>query len=652
MTPGERHKVVFRVRKDEGTTAVPDALHPTPYATINTTISDKDTMSMSPKVSATQVLQPGGFVEIPVDNIVPNAPLLQACATIDPIHKEKGQNMDASNDGPVCKIFSGEANFAITSFEVADKSFRYCNNQNPGSELLSFNFDALNSTEDNQPKNVLIRLTKGYIQQGAVENFESNSPIYPFSGNWSRSNIAKASGNYSFKSASIGHNGISTAQTTFTVSGNNSVLSFKYLVSSESNYDFFNVYLNGTRIVRNSGESGWTSVSKTLSPGTHTLKFEYSKDYSVVKGYDAAFVDDLSIGGTIVGGGSSGDVIREEVVTLQPNESRHFTWTANVPLQWGEMPFNIEVNPLPREYTEYRKDGQNPYLDNAKTDSVLVEKIDCDGGLVCKTVRTQNNWTQEYTIREIRGYIEYYQTRCCSGSSPNRSCSTCTKSRCKTTDRWTWKTTISHYEKFMVEKILFRSKLTDDTQGGWIDLLTKGPGKIKAGYGFELKVTTVYDTNRYSARPKDKTWCSGCCSTSVSPGYSTVNSPNNLTLYLPFDVNNNSLNLSLNTDPPKNTVKYTSELVKATSGSWDDYRVTYTLPKRDLFNVGEQQKIYIPETTTNGKYNLRIDTDSFYGTYDKPSKQFPYTVLLCDKKLPQIQILGSDKDDLITQIIQ
>lgn len=115
-----------------------------------------------------------------------------------------------------------------------------------------------------------------------VDDFESATFKNPLTGNWVRSTQQKYSGNYSLKSATIGHDSKTSEQVTFTVpqEGTGSI-SFDYLVRSEANYDFLKVYLNGSCIVSDSGYGSWKHYSKTLSPGTYTLKFEYSKDGSV-----------------------------------------------------------------------------------------------------------------------------------------------------------------------------------------------------------------------------------------------------------------------------------------------------------------------------------------------------------------------------------
>jgi carboxypeptidase T len=78
-----------------------------------------------------------------------------------------------------------------------------------------------------------------------------------------------------------------------TVSGGE--VSFWYRVSSESNYDFFNFYINGVREVHVSGEVDWTQFATTLAPGSYELTWEYAKDVSLNSGSDTAWVDDVQI---------------------------------------------------------------------------------------------------------------------------------------------------------------------------------------------------------------------------------------------------------------------------------------------------------------------------------------------------------------------
>ena len=60
----------------------------------------------------------------------------------------------------------------------------------------------------------------------------------------------------------------------FSISKQTTSVSFWYKVSSESNYDFFELYINGTRRFRTSGEVGWTQFTdNSLGNTTHTFEW-------------------------------------------------------------------------------------------------------------------------------------------------------------------------------------------------------------------------------------------------------------------------------------------------------------------------------------------------------------------------------------------
>jgi hypothetical protein len=104
----------------------------------------------------------------------------------------------------------------------------------------------------------------------------------------------KRTGTYAAKFGTITHNQNSYFQiANVEAQGNNSSITFWYKVSSEDRYDFFNFYVNGTRLVHAAGNKDWTEYSYNLNAGTYTFKFEYTKDGSVSNGSDTAWVDDI-----------------------------------------------------------------------------------------------------------------------------------------------------------------------------------------------------------------------------------------------------------------------------------------------------------------------------------------------------------------------
>jgi hypothetical protein len=78
----------------------------------------------------------------------------------------------------------------------------------------------------------------------------------------------------------------------FSISKNTTSVSFWYKVSSEYDYDFFEFYIDGSRLIRESGEVGWVYFSKdSLNNTNHTFEWRYAKDAYVIAGADRAWVD-------------------------------------------------------------------------------------------------------------------------------------------------------------------------------------------------------------------------------------------------------------------------------------------------------------------------------------------------------------------------
>jgi len=72
-------------------------------------------------------------------------------------------------------------------------------------------------------------------------------------------------------------------------------LSFRYRVDSEAGSDFLRVFLDGSMVVEESGDSGWQLFTQDVAPGQHTLRFEYNKDASGSAGVDAAWIDNVAM---------------------------------------------------------------------------------------------------------------------------------------------------------------------------------------------------------------------------------------------------------------------------------------------------------------------------------------------------------------------
>jgi hypothetical protein len=74
---------------------------------------------------------------------------------------------------------------------------------------------------------------------------------------------------------------------------------FYYKVSSEESKDYLNFYLNGTLISSYSGEVNWTYYNNAafmlVPDATNVIRIEYVKDGSGSRGYDKAWIDQVTV---------------------------------------------------------------------------------------------------------------------------------------------------------------------------------------------------------------------------------------------------------------------------------------------------------------------------------------------------------------------
>ncbi|MVO09503.1 hypothetical protein GOQ30_10070 [Flavobacterium sp. TP390] len=130
------------------------------------------------------------------------------------------------------------------------------------------------------------------------QTFEGNT-IVPLttSGNlnWITQATQVQAGVYAAKSGAINHNQSSSIEYTVAVPTGGATLSFYFRVSSEIGFDYFRFYIDGVQQNQWSGNVDWSQLNTTLSAGSRTLRWEYSKDGSNVSGEDAAYLDNMMI---------------------------------------------------------------------------------------------------------------------------------------------------------------------------------------------------------------------------------------------------------------------------------------------------------------------------------------------------------------------
>lgn len=99
-------------------------------------------------------------------------------------------------------------------------------------------------------------------------------------------------GQYCARSAAIGNNESTALSITLDVNQDGEI-SFAYKVSSENGYDKLSFSIDNVEKGNWSGEVAWTLASYPLTPGTHTLRWQYAKDVYSISGSDCAWIDNV-----------------------------------------------------------------------------------------------------------------------------------------------------------------------------------------------------------------------------------------------------------------------------------------------------------------------------------------------------------------------
>ena len=228
-----------------------------------------------------------------------------------------------------------------------------------------------------------------YIQVGqSMDGFEtgdfssfdwqSTSPIYA----WEVVRQSPYEGQYCAKSSGIGDSETSALFITVEVS-NESTISFYYKVSSESGWDKLFFKVDGTERNNWSGEVAWAQAVYTLTPGTHELRWEYTKDSSVSSGDDCAWIDNV--------------VLPASMVITEVKEEKYCTSAIYPNPSEGE--FTIELGEEHSTVTVYNSIGQVVYQQNDLSGTHTMN-LDLNPGMYFVNVRSEKaNSTQKIIIK-------------------------------------------------------------------------------------------------------------------------------------------------------------------------------------------------------------------------------------------------------------
>ncbi|MCA9243021.1 MAG: hypothetical protein KDA32_03630 [Phycisphaerales bacterium] len=155
------------------------------------------------------------------------------------------------------------------------------------------------------------------------EGFESASLPGGFTtggnANWITTTQSSHSGARSAVNGNIGDNQLSWMELEVTGPSN---ISFWYRTSTESGFDFLNFYVDAVQDLHVAGSSGWVQYNGSVSAGTHTLRWEYDKDFSVSSGEDNVYIDDLEF--------TASNVIWTDIIAETAVDATSTPWTPTV----------------------------------------------------------------------------------------------------------------------------------------------------------------------------------------------------------------------------------------------------------------------------------------------------------------------------------
>ena len=136
----------------------------------------------------------------------------------------------------------------------------------------------------------------GFVSENSVEDFETAdfskfAWINSGDGKWGITFLERYGGTYGAGTDKIGDGENATLQVSIEcISG---YITFDYKVSSEEAYDYLKFYIDGVEMAKWSGMKDWEIASFPVEAGTRTFEWIYSKDGSISRGSDTAWIDEI-----------------------------------------------------------------------------------------------------------------------------------------------------------------------------------------------------------------------------------------------------------------------------------------------------------------------------------------------------------------------
>ena len=203
--------------------------------------------------------------------------------------------------------------------------------------------------------------------------------------------------------------------------------------------------------------------------------------------------------------------------------------------------------------------------------------------------------------------------------------------------------TVTNFEGVVIDKVMFRSKLTTDlkkgvNKDGWIDLMNE-EGLIKAGYGYEMQIFVRYASNTLSQQPNRVAVDGSTIGSRVE--VPTINTNYNFYKDIYLDTGDNQI---YSGSGIYNTKKaFNSEIITQND---NEMYIKYTITGNNTFGIKTTSKIFVGENTKDGLYQLKIFTPAITGNPSGVKNEMVAT------KIVNIRVQGSMLDDVNTHITQ
>ena len=136
----------------------------------------------------------------------------------------------------------------------------------------------------------------GVTSDNSREDFETaDFSKFPWvnsgDGNWGITFLERYAGTYGAETGKINDNESATLRVSVECTSGD--ITFYRRISSEPACDYLKFYIDGVEKAKWSGMEDWDAVTFPVTAGTRTFKWTYSKDGSIARGSDAAWIDEI-----------------------------------------------------------------------------------------------------------------------------------------------------------------------------------------------------------------------------------------------------------------------------------------------------------------------------------------------------------------------